>query len=145
MSTKENKELVRQLTKGRNEFAGDAAKVRSWCKKYNAPGYIYHNLARGDLNQEQTIKYYVELMSATPDFSKSIDDIVAEGDKVVTTNTIRATSKGMFMGIPPNGKQLVIKEVDIYKIKSGKILEWWDFPDCLSLLTQAGAMPAPKI
>ena len=49
------------------------------------------------------------------------------------------------MGIPPNGKQLVIKEVDIYKIKSGKILEWWDFPDCLRLLTQAGAMPAPKI
>ena len=63
MSTKENKELVRQLTKGRNEFAGDAARYPSWCEKYNAPGYTYHNLARGDLNQEQTIKYFFNIYS----------------------------------------------------------------------------------
>ncbi len=145
MSTRQNKELVRQFLKERNEFAGDAAKVRSWCEKYYAPSSVFHNLVRGDLNREQMVQYFVEIMSVMPDFYKSIDDMVAEGDKVVTTNTIRATSKGMFMGITPNGKQLVIKEVDIYKIKGGKILEWWDFPDYLSLLTQAGAIPAPKL
>jgi len=48
------------------------------------------------------------------------------------------------MGITPNGKQLVIKRGRHIQIKGGKILEWWDFPDYLSLLTQAGAIPAPK-
>jgi len=57
MSTKENKELVRQLTKGRNEFAGEAAKVTfPGVRSIMHQVIIYHNLARGDLNQEQTIK-----------------------------------------------------------------------------------------
>jgi predicted SnoaL-like aldol condensation-catalyzing enzyme len=92
MSTKGNQELVRQVIKDRNEFAGDAAKVRSWCEKYCAPGYIHHNLARGDLNREQMMQYFVTLMSTFPDFNKSIDDMVAEGDKVVVRYTIQRHS-----------------------------------------------------
>jgi len=146
MSTKGNKELVRQVIKDRNEFAGDAAKVRSWCEKYCAPGYIHHNLARGDMNQEQMMQYFVELMSAFPDFNKSIDDMVAEGDKVVLRYTIEGTHKGTFAGIPATGKHVSIKGNEIYKIEGRKILEWWDFADYLGLMTQLGVVSgaAPK-
>ena len=146
MSTKGNKELVRQVIKDRNEFAGDATKVRSWCEKYCAPGYIHHNLARGDMNREQMMQYFVELMSAFPDFNKSIDDMVAEGDKVVLRYTIEGTHKGTFAGIPATGKHVSIKGNEIYKIEGRKILEWWDFADYLGLMTQLGVVSgaAPK-
>ena len=50
MSTKENKELVRQFDKSRNEVAGDTAKVRPLYEKYCAPGYIFHLVSQGDKN-----------------------------------------------------------------------------------------------
>jgi steroid delta-isomerase-like uncharacterized protein len=144
MSAEGNKELVRQVIKDRNEFAGDAAKVRSWCEKYCAPRYIHHNLARGDLNREQMMQYFVTLMSAFPDFNKSIDDMVAEGDKVVVRYTIQGTHKGTFGGIPATGKHVSIKGSDIFKLEGTRILEWWEFPDYLGLMTQLGAIPSTK-
>ena len=146
MSTRQNKELVRQFLKERNEFAGDAAKVRSWCEKYYAPSSVFHNLVRGDLNREQMVQYFVEIMSVMPDFYKSIDDMVAEGDKVVVRYKIQGTPKGTFGGLITNGKRILITASEIYKIGAGKILEWWEFPDYLGLYTQAGAIlsAAPK-
>jgi len=141
MSTKGNKELIRQVIKDRNEFAGDAAKVRSWCEKYCAPGYIHHNLVRGDLNREQMMQYFVTLMSAFPDFNKSIDDMVAEGDKTVIRCTVQATHKGTFMGIPATGKRIVVKAVEIDKIVGGKIIEAWGFSDSQGMMNQLGVVP----
>jgi steroid delta-isomerase-like uncharacterized protein len=141
MSTKGNKELVRQVIKERNEFAGDAAKVCSWCEKYCAPGYIYHNLIGGDMNREQLVQYFVSLMSTMPDHNKSIDDMVAEGDKVVIRYTVQGTQKGAILGIPATGKHVSITACDIYKIEGGKkILEWWEFPDYLGGIIKAGVI-----
>ena len=76
----------------------------------------------------------------------SIDDMVAEGDKVVTIHIIQATHKGTFAGIPATGKHVSIKGSDIYKIEGKKIVEWWEFNDMLGLFTQVGTFPstAPK-
>ena len=85
-------------------------------------------------------------MSVLPDFNKTIDDILAEDDKVVIRHTIQATQKGIFLGIPATGKHVAIKGSDIYKIEGKKILEWWEFNDMLGALTQVGAVisPPPK-
>ena len=146
MSTKENKKLYGQFIKEWNELGGDFAKLRSWYEKYYVPGYIYHSISRGDMNREQTIQFCATVLSAFPDFSYSIDDMIAEGDKVVTRYTIRASHKGTFQGIPATGKQIVIKGVEIDKIVKGKFVETWDFPDTLGAMTQIGAFPsvAPK-
>ena len=138
MSTKENKELIRQVIKERNEIGEDTAKLRSWCEKYCAPGYMYHNLIGGDMNREQLVQYFVSLMSTMPDHNKSIDDMVAEGDKVVIRYTVQGTQKGPIFGIPATGKHVSIKACDIYKIEDGKILEWWEFPDYLGGMIKAG-------
>jgi steroid delta-isomerase-like uncharacterized protein len=143
MSTKENKELIRQVIKERNEIVEDTAKLRSWCEKYCAPGLVHHLLPPKDLDWEQNMQYLATVLSAIPDFNKSIDDMVAEGDKVVTRHTIQATHKATIAGIPATGKHVSIKGSDIYKIEGNKILEWWEFNDMLGLMTQIGAVISP--
>lgn len=140
MSTKENKELVRQNIKEWNVLNGDVAKMRSLYDKYYAPGFIYHDVSTGDMNREQTIRDMVTYLSAFPDVNYSIDDILAEEDKTVIRCTIRATHKGTFMGIPATGKRMVVKGVEIDKIVGGKIVEAWGFSDSQGMMTQLGVI-----
>ena len=146
MSIKENKELVRQAFKEWNSVNGNVDKMRSLYEKYYAPSFIYHDVSGGDMNREQTIQESVKYLSAFPDVNYYIDDIIAEGDKTVIRCTMQATHKGMFMGIPATGKQIVIKAVEIDKIAGGKITEAWGFSDSQGLMMQLGVVPgiAPK-
>jgi len=146
MSTKEDKELVRQAMKEWNGVKGDVAKMRSLYDKYYAPDFIYHDVSGGDMNREEAIQNNVTGVSAFPDVNYSIDDILAEGDKTVIRFTMQASHKGTFMGVPATGKQIVVKGVEIDKIVGGKIVETWDFLDSLGMMTQLGVIPgaAPK-
>jgi predicted ester cyclase len=119
MSTKENKELIRQEIKGLNEIKGDVSKVRNFIEKYCTPDFIYH--APSDMNREQFIQMNVMMLSAFPDFYYSLDDMVAEGDKIVNRYTVKGTHKGTFMGIPATGKHIVVKGVEIHRISGGGI------------------------
>ena len=80
--------------------------------------------------------------TAFPDWTETIEDIIAEGDKVVTRFTSRGTHKGKFMGVPPTGKKVKITEVAVFRIADGKITEQWGFPDLQGLRQQLG--PAQK-
>ncbi|MDA4129527.1 MAG: ester cyclase [Thaumarchaeota archaeon] len=82
--------------------------------------------------------------SAFPDVHVTVLDLVAEGDRVVERNTVRATHTGEFNGIPPTGKKVVWTEIDMYRLSNGKIVEMWPEIDMLSLLTQIGAIPMPS-
>ena len=146
MSTKANKELVHQIIKERDEFAADVVKLRSWCEKYCAPGIIHHLVPPRDLNWEQNAQYFASLASIFPDFIKTVNDMVAEGDKVVVRYTVQATHKGTFAGIPATGKRVTLKGSDIFKIEGRKIVEWWEYPDILGALLQVVTIlsPPPK-
>ena len=76
--------------------------------------------------------------TAFPDWEETIEDIIAEGDKVVTRFTSRGTHKGRFMGVPPTGKKVEITEVAVFRIADGKIAEQWGFPDLQGLRRQLG-------
>ncbi len=141
MSTEENKEIVRQNTADFNACGGDAAKIRLAYDRHIGPDYVNHTLLRGDMNREQRIQYVLMMMPAMPDLNYTEEDMVAEGDKVVTRYTARFTHKGTFLGIPASGKQIVVKGVEINRIESGKIVETWDFMDYMGLMTQVGAIP----
>ncbi len=146
MSIEENKKIVRQNTADFNACSGDIAKIRVAYDKNIGPGYINHTLLRGDMNREQRIQYVLMMMPAMPDLNYTEEDMIAEGDKVVTRYTARFTHKGTFLGIPASGKQIVVKGVEINRIESGKIVETWDFMDYMGLMTQLGAIPgaSPK-
>ena len=83
------------------------------------------------------------LRSGIPDFKATIDDVVAEGDRVVIRMTFRGTQTGEFMGMPPTGKSISVGVIDIFRIAGGKIVEHWGQMDSMGMMQQLGAIPAP--
>ena len=144
MSVKENKQLIRQLYQESGKFGGDVSKLRSFHEKYYAPDFINHTTS-ADMNREQVIQMSTMYITAFSETVSTINDTVAEGDKVVTRYEIKCTHTGMYMGIPATGKEIVVKGMEISIIKGDKVVETWDFPDSLGIMTQLGAtLTTPK-
>jgi steroid delta-isomerase-like uncharacterized protein len=78
---------------------------------------------------------------AYPDSEFTIDEMIGEGDRVVTKKTLRGTHTGEFGGIPATGKRVTLQYVDIMRVRDGRILEHWASMDQLSWLQQLGVMP----
>jgi len=82
------------------------------------------------------------LFSAFPDYHVTVEDLVAEADKVVARLTVRGTHRGNLFGvIPATGKQVAWKAVDIFRLADGNIVEYWLVADNLELLQQLQAEP----
>ena len=79
-----------------------------------------------------------------PDVVSTIEDLIAEGDKVVARWRARATHQGEYMGIPPTGKEVEFTGISVYRIEAGKIAESWNVEDALGLMRQIGAIPEPE-
>ena len=78
------------------------------------------------------------LLRAMPDTNFEIEDLIAEGDRVVFRVTVRATHLGEMFGLAPTGKALAFTAIDILRFDQGKIVEHWGFGDSASLLRQLG-------
>ena len=86
---------------------------------------------------------FSDFRKSFPDMHIKIEDMVAEGDKVVTRFTLNGTHKGDFAGIAPTGKRISIGVIDIIRIADGKAVERWGIEDNLSMWQQLGVEP-PK-
>ena len=84
---------------------------------------------------------FATLQQAFPDLHISIEDMIAEGDKVVTRERITGTHRGGFMGLPATGKQVAYNEITVSKFADGRIVEAWAVVDVLSVMKQLGAIP----
>jgi steroid delta-isomerase-like uncharacterized protein len=73
----------------------------------------------------------------------SLDPQIAEGDRVVTPLTFRATHRGELQGIPASGKRVEIRALNIHRILGGKIAQAETVVDMMGLMQQIGAIPAP--
>ena len=80
---------------------------------------------------------------AFPDLTITIEDMIADGDKVVARWTSRGTHRGDLMGIPPTGKQVTITGIDILRFEGDKIAEHWANFDMLGMMQQIGVAPSP--
>ena len=83
-----------------------------------------------------------EYRTAFPDLRVTVEDLVAEGDKVVHRFTLRGTHTGPFLGIPPTGRVVTAVGIAIDRLAGGKVAESWLSLDALNLLRQLGAGPA---
>jgi len=90
------------------------------------------------LNREGQKQRITALRKAFPDLHLTIDDLIAEGDKVVFRITLRGTHQGAFMGIAPTGKPVTVTAIDIARFVNGKIVEHWGQMDSLGLMQQLG-------
>ena len=85
---------------------------------------------------------FLRLHGAYPDLHVAIQDLIAEGDKVVSRNLVTGTHKGEYMGIAPTGKAVTYDEIFIFRFVNGRIAETWGVVDVLAQLRQLGAIPA---
>ena len=79
--------------------------------------------------------------TAFPDMRETVEDLIAEGDKVVGRFTMRGTHGGEFMGVPPTGQRVTMSGIDIVRVAGGKIAEFWYGEHLLELMQQLGAVP----
>jgi steroid delta-isomerase-like uncharacterized protein len=79
--------------------------------------------------------------AAVPDLRITIEDMVAEGEKVAVRRSYRGTHQGPLFGVPATGRPIEIGGLSIFRIVDGKIAEHWELLDRLALLQQLGAVP----
>jgi steroid delta-isomerase-like uncharacterized protein len=141
MSAEENKAVARRELEEIFAAGGnlDAA------EEIYAPHYISHQPAgEEDLRGVEAIKEFAAGMrQAFPDLEITIDDQIAEGDKVVTHFRARGTHQGELWGIPPTGKQVEITNMSMCRIEGGKMAEEWPAPDRLGMMQQLGVIERP--
>ena len=90
------------------------------------------------------LKQFVSMIrSAVPDLRITLEDDIAEGDKVVSRWRAQGTHQGELMGIAPTNNQVMITGITIHRIEEGKIVEEWENWDALGLMQQIGAVPSP--
>lgn len=80
------------------------------------------------------------MLAGFPDYQTIIEDLIAEGDKVVARIKMTGTHTGDFMGIPATGRQISFTGIYIARIANGKIVEHWGEEDSVSLLQQLGVL-----
>ena len=139
MSAEENKALVRRFTEEIwNRGNLDAI------EEFVAENYDRHDPANPEVaGREGFIELVAAVRGALPDLRLTIDDMLAEGDKVVTRYTMSGTHQGEFQGIPPTGRQVTMTGISILRINNGQAVEAWNNADQLGFLQQLGAIPAP--
>ena len=108
------------------------------------PDCIYHSPATGELRGEAYRKFFASLLNAFPDGRLTVNDQVAEDDKVVARWSFTGTHKGQWMGIAPTAKQVTMTGISITRMVGGKIVEAWEEWDSLGMMQQLGIVPTFK-
>jgi steroid delta-isomerase-like uncharacterized protein len=140
MSTKENKAIIRR----NYEEAFNDGNL-SVLDEIVAPEFILHGAPPGSTGPEVLRQAMRSLRTAFPDGHMTVEDLIAEGDKVVARLTLRGTHSGDFQGIPPTGKQVTMTGISISRITDNKIQEYWSNRDDLEVMRQLGALPHPAL
>lgn len=84
---------------------------------------------------------FSRLTTAFPDLHITIEDLIAEGDKIVSRNTVTGTHLGEYMGIPPTGRSITYNEIFVVRFVDGRVAETWGVVDILSQLRQLDVVP----
>jgi steroid delta-isomerase-like uncharacterized protein len=112
--------------------------------KLFAPTFIDHDTSMPDARGPAGVKRLAAMVHGSfPDLHFTVEDMVAEGDKVVYRYSVRGTHQGDFMGIAATGKQFAVTGIHIYRVVDGKLQEEWENWDMLGLLRQLGVVPQP--
>lgn len=139
MSTEQNKSIVRRwIEEGWNKHNLNVI------DEVYAPNFIQHEPEPQTVNNREALKQYVgAYLTAFPDLQLFIEDLIAEGDKVVWRFVSNGTHSGPFMGMPATGKRGIITGIVVFRLENSRIAESWVNIDALGLLQQLGVIPMP--
>jgi predicted ester cyclase len=139
MGTEENKASARRFLE-EVVNGGNVALV----DELSAPGFVDRQAPPGVPPTVEGVKAFITMFRAAfPDLHYTLDDLIAEGDRVVTRATARGTMKGDFMGMTASGKTATWQEIHITRFEDGKAAEHWAVVDQLGMFVQLGFAQAP--
>ena len=149
--------MVTQVTKStevNTSTEANKVRVRSWYEEvfnkkklaaiddFFAPNVIDHSLPSGAPGGIEGPRQNISMfLGAFPDLHLTLEDIIAEGDKVAVRFTATGTHQGDLMGIAPTGKHVTATGINIIRYENGKSTEGWANFDDLGMLQQLGAIP----
>ncbi len=133
MSLEKNKEIVRKFLEEYNKH--DLDSFDDLFEEFVAPDYYDHT---NQVDREGLKQLFIMAFKAFPDWHETIEDIIAEGDKVWVHVKATGTHTGEWLGIPPTGNKVTSEMVDIYRIVNGKHVEGRFVTDQLDFLKQLG-------
>jgi len=153
MSIEENKAIVRRfyesiggegwtrrIREATNREAETEKLLSGYFSEYYAPNCFMH-ATEGDRSLEEDIKETAPYFTAFPDLKATVEDLIAEGDKVVARWTMRGTHENTVRDIPATGKKVTVNGVTIKRMTDGKVVEEWALINMLSLYQQVGVAP----
>jgi steroid delta-isomerase-like uncharacterized protein len=135
--TEANKAVIRR-------FVEEVQNKKDWdaYDELNDPEFVNLSAPPGFPSDREGGKVYLSaFLNAFPDLEFTIDDMIAEGDQVVTKKTFTGTHTAEFAGIPATGKRVTLQYVDIMRVRNGRIVEHWLSMDQLSFMQQLGVIP----
>jgi steroid delta-isomerase-like uncharacterized protein len=132
--SEENKDLARR--------SWESVENSDSLDEFYPPNVVWHN-PEGDIQGIEQAKQFVTMFkTAFPDMGATVEDVVAEGDKVVTRVTLRGTHQGEVEEFgPPTGRQVEAHGITIHRIEGDKIVEEWNSYDNMSIMQQLGLVP----
>jgi steroid delta-isomerase-like uncharacterized protein len=139
MSSEESKTLIRRFV-----AAADRSDFEEATKCLSPDITVHIGGMPGPLDLATFFEFGQAWHSAFPDEVTSFEDQIAEGDKVVSRMTSRATHVGEFQGVPPTGKRIAVTGIWIDRVVDGKIVERWGQVDMLGVMQQLGVIPQPQ-
>jgi predicted ester cyclase len=139
MSVEDNKALV-------HRYYEDAPSHPDACDEIFAPHFQFHTIQHAahpdaDSSPQSEKATYEWLKAVWGDWRMTIDEMIAEGDRVMVRWTFHGTQRGEYMGLPPTHRPATYSGINIFRIDGGKIAEVWDIYDRLWLWQQLGAIP----
>ncbi len=138
MGTTENKEVARRLYEEvlNKRDLGQLDQLAT-------PDYIEHDPLPGQGTGLQGLKDRVTALVEGLDPTFTLEDVIAEGDRVAVRWTNSGTHIAEFLGIPATGRSFSIPGIDIYRVEDGKLAEHWHVVDMYGQMIQLGLLPAP--
>lgn len=110
--------------------------------KYIAPNFVDHNPFPGQAPGVTGVRQFFEgMLRAFPDSTYTVEEYIAEGDKVVVIGSLRGTHRGEFMGLPATGRKIDVPSIDVLRFEGGKQVEHWGLLDQQAMLEQLGVTP----
>jgi steroid delta-isomerase-like uncharacterized protein len=139
MSTESNKAVVQRFRE-----ALDAGDLDGAMAVFAPNAVVDMSSAPEPLSKEGFKQLGQLLLSAFTGSTSTVEDMIAEGDRVVSRLTFRGTHKGDLMGIPPTGRSVAMSEIIIDRLADGQIVESWRLFDQMGMMQQLGVIPAPE-
>ena len=140
MSAEDNKALARRELEELYSHTGNLEAA----EEIYAPNFVSHSSGSEDIRGMEAAKHFAaSYRKAFPDLVTTVENLLAEGEKVVARWTMRGTHQGEIEELgPPTGKHIEVTGISVYRIEGGKIAEYWAIYDVLGMMRQLGFIPA---